>query len=115
MSGPTKRVEDMTPEERLRSLQEYAEGKKYVRPGEDGTLPRGPGAMQALVFGGPMRRAPEYNTPLPPPSYGTVAGQQLPQGSSSKRSGIVRKWLEKRREKKGCGDRGIAEGEKKDA
>jgi len=54
MSPSAKRIQDMTPAERLASLQSFAEEQKYVRPGEDGTLPRGPGAMQALVFGGPL-------------------------------------------------------------
>jgi hypothetical protein len=77
MSLPAKRVEEMTAEERLRSLQEYAEEKKYVRPGEAGTIPTGPGAVQSLVFGGPMRSAqPGYDMPLPPPSYDTAIGKE---------------------------------------
>ncbi|KAK0936756.1 hypothetical protein LTR29_011709 [Friedmanniomyces endolithicus] len=99
MSAPAKRIEDMTPEERIRSLQEFGEEKKYVRPGEDGTLPQGPGAIQALVFGGPMRGAPEYSTPLPPPSYETVTGEGK-RASDTKSEGPVRRWLEKRREKR---------------
>ncbi|KAK0289067.1 hypothetical protein LTR35_000442 [Friedmanniomyces endolithicus] len=99
MSAPAKRVEEMTPEERIRSLKEFGEAKKYVRPGEDGTLPQGPGAMQALVFGGPMRDGPEYSTPLPPPSYETATGEGM-RASGSKSGGPVRRWLEKRREKR---------------
>jgi len=89
----------MTPEQRLRSLEEYAEQKKYVRPGEDGTLPRGPWAMQSLVFGGSMPAGSAYTTPLPPPSYETATGQPLHK-EDTKKPGLVKKWLEERREKK---------------
>ncbi|KAK0345138.1 hypothetical protein LTR02_004126 [Friedmanniomyces endolithicus] len=112
MSAPAKRIEDMTPEERLSSLQEFGEAKKYVRPGEDGTLPQGPGAMQALVFGGPIRGAPEYSTPLPPPSYETVTGEAK-RVSGSKSGGSLSRWFEKRREKKEGAKAGRAESQMK--
>ncbi|KAK5159421.1 hypothetical protein LTS14_002563 [Recurvomyces mirabilis] len=99
MSGTTpKRVEDMTPEERLQSLQDFAEEKKYVRPGEDGTIPTGPLAMQSLVFGGPMPSGPAYSTPFPPPSYETVTGQAP--GDPATKQGVFGKLMAKRREKK---------------
>ncbi|EMD00227.1 hypothetical protein BAUCODRAFT_369939 [Baudoinia panamericana UAMH 10762] len=88
-------LEEMTPEERLRSLQEYAEGKKYVTPGEDGTMNVGMNGMRALAFGGAMYQSNTYDTPLPPPSYGEPS-----QVSSSKKPGPVKKWLNKQREKK---------------
>jgi len=99
MSATTpKRIEDMTPEERLQSLQEFAEEKRYVRPGEDGTISRGPLAMQSLVFGGPIPLGPAYSTPLPPPSYETVTGQ-APAAPATKK-GLVGKWMAKRHEKR---------------
>jgi hypothetical protein len=68
-----------------------------VRPGEAGTIPRGPGAMQSLVFGGPMRSAqPGYDMPLPPPSYDTATGNEPKQ----KRHGPLRRWMERRQEKR---------------
>jgi hypothetical protein len=62
-------VDLMTPEDRLRSLQEFAETKKYTRPGEAGTLMSG-NDPRSLAFGG---RAPEsqYTGSLAPPSYGS--------------------------------------------
>ena len=105
MSTPAKRIEDMTPEERLASLKSFAEEKKYVRPGEDGTLPRGPGAMQALVFGGPLTTRTttgrEYDHALPPPAYETVVGGEKPAPVQEKKAGLVRRWVEKRREDRG--------------
>lgn len=98
----SKRIEDMTPEERLQSMKEFAEEKKYVRPGEDGTIPRGPGAMQALVFGGPFvsNGNPEYHGTLPPPSYDTIVGGDKPDPAKEKKDGPVKRWLEKRHAKK---------------
>lgn len=67
-----KRVSEMTSEERLASLQQWAEEQKYVRPGEGGTLPTGPRSISALAFGGPMSsysEQPQYTAPIGPPSY----------------------------------------------
>lgn len=89
----------MTPEERLQSLQDFAEEKKYVHRGEAGTLPGGVGGMNALVFGGPMRTVqPQYDTPLAPPSYRIATGEEAE--TTSKKRGSLKKWLAKHREKK---------------
>ena len=44
-------------QEELAALQQWAEAKKYVQPGTDGTLPamdRGGYGLQSLVWGGPL-------------------------------------------------------------
>jgi len=77
------RLDDMSEEERLASLRAFAEEKQYVKPGEDGTLPRGTMAMQSLVFGGGSfltRGSAPYSPPtIAPPEHGApemVHGQQ---------------------------------------
>lgn len=99
MPQNAKRVEDMTPEERLQSLKDWAEEQKYVRPGEGGTLPFGVGSMQGLVYGGPVRLVQsQYTAPIGPPSYETAMRSKSE--SSSKKPGPVKKWLDKRKAKK---------------
>lgn len=99
-STPAKRVEDMTPEERLRSLRDFAEEKKYVRPGEDGTLPSGQTGMSALAFGGPLRQqGAEYTVPLAPPSYESAVGEAAPVNERRQPS-LVKRLLGKTERKK---------------
>lgn len=103
MSGKSqaKRIEEMTPEERLQSLQEFAEEKKYVRPGEDGTLPSGQAGIAALAFGGPMRQQQSvYTTPLAPPSYSSAIGEQEP-AEKQRKSSLVGRLFGKKDNKKG--------------
>jgi hypothetical protein len=48
-------------QEERRALEEWAESKKYVTPGKDGTLPamdRGGSGLLSLVWGGPMETGP---------------------------------------------------------
>ena len=87
----------MTPEERLESLKAFAEEQKYVRPGEGGTLAFGIGGlrdMRTQSYSGPVRMlAPaQYNAPIAPPSYETA--------TATKKSGLVKRWLDERKEKK---------------
>lgn len=103
-STPAKRVEDMTPEERLQSLREFAEEKKYVRLGEDGTLPSGQRGMLALAFGGRMAQD-EYKAPLAPPSYASVTGEGSAgngngDGNGKRRQSFVKRLLGKTEESK---------------
>lgn len=113
--APAKRLEDMTPEERLQSLEDYAEEKKYVQPGQDGTLPWGIGAMNAMVSGGPLTLRtggqPQYDAPLAPPSYESATGEASKDHGSEKH-GPFKKWRErreeKRTEKQGHGDGNVS-------
>jgi hypothetical protein len=48
-------------QEELEALKEWAESKKYVTPGRDGTLPaidRGGYGLLSLVWGGPLETGP---------------------------------------------------------
>lgn len=105
---PSKYVHEMNSEERLRSLQEWAEGKKYVQPGDGGTIAiNGRGGIGSLAFGGPLasvqnsgnasgdKYAGQYDSPVGPPAYRTVTEEPQPQ----KKNGLKR-WLDKRRDKK---------------
>jgi len=99
-STPAKRIENMTPEERLQSLRDFVEQKKYVQPGEDGTLPSGQAGMAALAFGGPMRQqGGEYTAPLAPPSYSSAVGEQVPAEKERRPSLIARLLGKKGKEK----------------
>ena len=99
MSTRAKRVEDMTPEERLESLKQWAEEQKYVRPGEGGTLPCGVRGVQSLAYGGPVHYVePQYKAPIAPPSYETAVREATK--SSKQKSGPLSKWREKRKERK---------------
>lgn len=49
-----KTPSEMTPEERIASMREFAESKKYVYPGQDGTIAGGVNGTGALAFGGPI-------------------------------------------------------------
>ena len=92
----------MTPEERLQSLQEWAEGQKYVRPGEGGTLGFGVRNMQAMVYGGPVHYVHhQYDAPIAPPSYETATRQDSAgSGKEGKTANPVKRWLKKRKESK---------------
>jgi hypothetical protein len=105
-SWQNKRVDEMTSEERLASLQAWAEEKKYVQPGEGGTLAIGVGGVNSLAWGGPLRNVEamrpsddpwqgQYDSPVGPPSY-RVATSEEPE----KRPSVLRRWLEKRKHKK---------------
>ena len=100
-----KRPEDMTREEQLESMREFAEEQKHVRPGEDGTIPSDARTMQALVFGGPMMNGPEYDKPLAPPSYETATGEHQA-SHKEKEPGPIKKWFkEHHHEKKEANDK----------
>jgi hypothetical protein len=103
MSSPAKRVDQMTAEERLQSLKDWAEEQKYTRPGEDGTLPAGPRGMLAMANGGPISYSRnengQYRPPVGPPSY-----EKSMQSDPEKKQGPVKRWLEKRKERKNSRD-----------
>ncbi|KXS97036.1 hypothetical protein AC578_2855 [Pseudocercospora eumusae] len=106
-----KYVREMSPEERLASLKEWAEEKKMVTPGEGGTLATGIGGINALAFGGPMpvtrtqtqgqgrgqdRWQGQYDAPVGPPSYQSAIHPQQP----GKKQNPLKRWVEKRKAKK---------------
>lgn len=95
----------MSSAERLESLKEWAEGKKYVYPGESGTLPsqRITGGANTLAtavsssnsqtndkYGG------QYEVPLGPPSYTATTSN----GPPEKKKSLIGKWFGKRKVKK---------------
>lgn len=101
-----KYVHEMTEEERLESLKAWAEEKKLVTPGEGGTFTTNIGGISSVAFGVPLRTVRseaqaedkyrgQYDAPLGPPSYGFATNEQ-----PEKRSGVFKRWLEKRRSKK---------------
>lgn len=95
----------MTESERLQSLKDFAEEKKLVRPGEDGTIPRGPGTMMALQFGGPLRSQPGgYQGHLAPPSYEAMREKEQREEAPKKSKNPVKQWIEKRRASKAGND-----------
>lgn len=88
-------------------MKEWAEEKKYVQPGEGGTLnTNGRGGINALAFGGPLATGPrpqngdkyagQYDSPVGPPSYGVATKQLVVKRRTSK----LGRWLDKRKEKK---------------
>ncbi|CAK4002249.1 Hypothetical predicted protein [Lecanosticta acicola] len=97
-----KSVPQMNEEERLAALKDWAEEKKYVRPGEGGTMTiyGAGGPSFAIASSVPQPSNPDdkwagqYDAPVGPPSY-TAAPVEEP-----KKSSALRKWLEKRKEKK---------------
>lgn len=93
----TKRVDEMTADERLESLKAWAEEQKYIRPGEGGTLSFGTGGvrdMRAQSYSGPVRYVPaQYEAPIAPPSYETAT-------APTKQTGPVKRWIEKRKERR---------------
>lgn len=91
MSSSDKTMEDMTPEERLRSLQQFAESKEFVSPGDAGILAVNAN-YSAFGYGS---SEPDGDSPLPPPSHDTYMGKQ-----PEVKKGPVTRWLEKRQEKK---------------
>lgn len=86
----------MSAEERLESLKAWAEEQKYVRPGEGGTFSFGSGGirdMRTQSYSGPVRHvAPQYEAPIAPPSYETA--------TAPVKKGPVKRWFEKRKERK---------------
>lgn len=101
----------MSAEERLASLKEWAEEKKYVTPGQSGTLATGVGGINSLALGGPMpvtrtqsqvqrqsqdRWQGQYDAPVGPPSYASATKEQQP----AKKQNTIRRWMEKRKTKK---------------
>lgn len=104
-----KYVHEMSPEERLQSLKEWAEEKKYVKPGEGGTFSvHGIGGMKSMANGGSMPYARsqsqaadqyggQYDAPVGPPSYRVATNEEQDGG---KRKSVVKRWFEKRKEKK---------------
>lgn len=101
-----KPVDEMTPQERLASLQQFAEEKKYARPGQDGTLPGGIAGMQSMVFGGPAAVFDPGQEPprIAEPQHGTpqVTRDRSKSNATtgSTKMGGLKGWLERRKEKK---------------
>lgn len=95
----------LTEEERAQAFRQWAEEKLHVRPGEDGTLPAGPGGVVSLAIGGMSTVKSSHDRQLPPPSYHTVTNART-EGSESRgkgkgtEAGAVKRWLIKRKEKK---------------
>lgn len=114
-----KYVHEMTPEERLQSLKEWAEEKKFVKPGEGGTFSvHGIGGMKSMANGGPMLYARsqsqaadqyggQYDAPVGPPSYRVATNEEQEQ-EQGKRKSVVKRWFDKRKEKKESKRRGSA-------
>nr|POF02249.1 hypothetical protein CFP56_65514 [Quercus suber] len=89
----------LTDEERRQAFKEWAEEKKHVYPGEDGTLPAGIGGVAFVPAQSRRTSSAQPNVQLPPPSYATVVGESS--GSNKqKEAGPVRRWLDKRQERK---------------
>ncbi|KAF2214379.1 hypothetical protein CERZMDRAFT_83084 [Cercospora zeae-maydis SCOH1-5] len=100
-----KYVHEMTDEERLDSLKAWAEEKKFVTPGEQGTLSAGVGGITSLALGGPLRTVSsagqaedkyhgQYEAPIGPPSYQVATTQE-----KERKPNVLKRWLEKRRSK----------------
>lgn len=80
-----RRIEDMTPEERLASMRAFAEEQKFIQPGGGELLPptTGNDGGYNTVFGssefqgGPMsfKMAPGYQGNLAPPAYKPTAAE----------------------------------------
>lgn len=67
-------------EEELKALKEWAESKKYVTPGRDGTLPamdRGGYGLLSLVWGGRMETGPGPATIPESPAQRLAALEKL--------------------------------------
>ena len=105
---PSKYVSEMNSQERLQSLQEWAEGKKYVYPGDGGTIAINAGVgLGSLARGGPLpivqkpgnppadKYAGQYDAPVGPPAYRTVTEEPQPQKKNA-----LKRWLDKRRDAK---------------
>lgn len=100
-SVPYKRVKDMTPDERLASLREWAEEQKYFRPGQGGTFGYG-GFANPTVYSGPVRYTePSYQGWIAPPSYDSAqASADASESRAADDDGKLKKWLKKRKEQK---------------
>ena len=98
MSSP-KRVSEMTAEERLASLQEWAEEQKYITPGTCGSL-SAYGRMYTNTveaYQGPVRIVThQYTPPLAPPSYETALAETAKQET---KAGLVKRLLRKTKSK----------------
>lgn len=105
---PSKYVHEMNSEERLQSLQEWAEGKKYVKPGDGGTMAVNAGVgLGSYGAGDPLATSQkagngsadkyggQYEGPIGPPAYKTVTEEPQPQKKNA-----VKRWLDKRKDKK---------------
>ncbi|CAK1359115.1 hypothetical protein CB0940_05375 [Cercospora beticola] len=97
---------EMSDEERLESLKAWAEEKKYVTPGEEGTLSTGIGGVTSLALGGPLRTVQsarhaedkyhgQYDAPIGPPSYKVATTEE-----QERKPNVLKRWLQKRRLKK---------------
>jgi hypothetical protein len=67
-------------EEELKALKEWAESKKYVTPGRDGTLPamdRGGYGLLSLVWGGPLETGPGPATIAESPTQRLAALERI--------------------------------------
>ncbi|KAK4611697.1 hypothetical protein CLAFUW4_12762 [Fulvia fulva] len=104
----SKYVSEMNSVERLQSLQEWAEGKKYIYPGDGATIAINANCgIGSLAFGRPLasvqregdaaadKYAGQYDAPIGPPAYRTVTEEPLPQKKNA-----VKRWLDKRQDKK---------------
>lgn len=88
-----KAVDQMTPAERLKSLEEFVKLKETVRPGEDGTLPyNSVGGMNRLAFGGPLPGTEYDDRFLPAPMYPDIYGKD---NTSQKERSTVKKLFDK--------------------
>ncbi|EME40192.1 hypothetical protein DOTSEDRAFT_82838 [Dothistroma septosporum NZE10] len=114
---PSKYVQEMNSEERLQSLKEWAEDKKYVHPGDGGTMAiNGMDNIGSLRIGGSLaavqragnnadvdKYAGQYDAPVGPPAYKTVTEEPQP-----KKKNTIKQWLEKRKDKKDADRRASA-------
>lgn len=98
----SKRVSEMTAEERLTSLRQWAEEQKYVTPGDCGTL-NTHGRLYnnaQSAYEGPVKLMHhQYSAPIAPPSYETVIAETA---KKEKKAGLVKKlFANKKREVNG--------------
>jgi len=100
---PRKHLHDMTDEERLEALKEWAEEKKFIYPGESGSLAFN--NVSSLAFGGPLRTVVsqsqaqdryggQYEAPVGPPSYHFSISDL---SAAEDKSNRFQRWLRKRK------------------
>ena len=105
----SKYLHEMNSEERLQSLKDWAEEKKYIYPGESGSLALRNG--RAMGFGVPVqtvvsntqsrdRWGGQYEAPVGPPSYTFSMNDREQENAKAKGKRGVSRWLEKRKLKK---------------
>jgi hypothetical protein len=103
-TGRHKSVAEMTPEERLSSLQAFAEEQKYIQPGGGEILPynstSNEGGFNSVIFGNPLQgptsfkmASDGYRGSLPPPEYGKTQPQQ--DDTTKPKHGILKRLLGK--------------------